>query len=144
AGVTAGIDLALALVEEDLGAEAALEVARALVLFLQRPGGQAQFSAQLGTHPAQRDPLRELQRWIPAHLEGDLSVPALAERVHMSPRNFARVFQREVGLTPGAYVEAVRLEQARAALEGSDAPVEEIARRCGFGTPETLRRTFAR
>src|SRR3954447_1447390 len=84
AGVTAGIDLALALVEEDLGAEAAREVARALVLFLHRPGGQAQFSAQLGAQPAQRDPLRELQRWIPAHLEGDLSVSALAERVHMS------------------------------------------------------------
>lgn len=144
AGVTAGIDLALALVEDDLGPETALEVARWLVLFVQRPGGQAQFSAQLGGQLAERDALRDLQRWIADNLAGDLTVPALAERVGMSPRNFARVFQREVGATPAAYVEGVRLERARLALESTPATVEEIARHCGFGTVETLRRTFAR
>ena len=144
AGVTAGIDLTLALIEEDLGPETALEVARWLVLFVQRPGGQAQFSAQLSGQLAERDSLRDLQRWIADHLDADLSVPALAERALMSPRNFARVFQREVGTTPAAYVESVRIERARLALESTPASVEEIARRCGFGTVETLRRTVAR
>jgi transcriptional regulator GlxA family with amidase domain len=144
AGVTAGIDLSLALVEEDLGSEAALEVARWLVLFLKRPGNQAQFSTQLAGQAARRPTLRDLQGWVADHLDADLSVPALAERACMSPRNFARVFQREVGLTPGAYVEAVRLERARVALETTDAAVEEVARTCGFGTVESLRRAFAR
>jgi transcriptional regulator GlxA family with amidase domain len=144
AGVTAGIDLSLALVEDDLGAELALETARWLVLFLQRPGSQSQFSTQLSGQPPQREALRELQRWIAGHLDEDLSVPKLSERAFMSPRNFARVFQREVGLTPAAYVEAVRLERARIALESSDTQIDEIARECGFGTVETLRRTFAR
>jgi transcriptional regulator GlxA family with amidase domain len=144
AGVTAGMDLALALVEDDLGPEAAREVARWLVLFLRRPGGQSQFSAQLAAAPAGRAALRDLQAWIPAHLAADLSVPALAARTHMSARNFARAFRAEVGMTPAAYVESVRVEQARIALEGSRAPVEEVARRCGFGTVETLRRAFQR
>ena len=144
AGVTAGIDLSLALVEDDLGPEVALEVARWLVLFLQRPGSQSQFSTQLAGQAPQREALRELQRWIAGHLDENLSVPVLAERAFMSPRNFARVFQREVGLTPAAYVEAVRLERARIALESGDAQVDEIARECGFGTVETFRRTFAR
>ena len=144
AGVTAGIDLALALVEEDLGPETALEVARWLVLFLKRPGGQAQFSAGLAAQAAEREPLRELQAWIADHVDADLSVPALAGRALMSPRNFARAFRREVGMTPAAYVESVRVERARLALEGGDLPVEEIARRCGFGTVETMRRAFRR
>ncbi|MFN2615980.1 MAG: GlxA family transcriptional regulator [Thermoleophilaceae bacterium] len=144
AGVTAGIDLALALVEEDLGPKIALDTARWLVLFVKRPGGQSQFSAQLAGELADRPPIRELQEWIPGHLDADLSVPALAERAHMSPRNFARAFSHEVGLTPAAYVEAVRLERARMALEGTAEPLDQIALRCGFGTPETMRRAFHR
>jgi transcriptional regulator GlxA family with amidase domain len=144
AGVTAGIDLALALVEEDLGRRAALDVARGLVLFIRRPGGQAQFSAGLAGQAAQRPSLRELQEWISDHLEDDLSVTALADRAFMSQRNFARVFLREVGTTPAAYVEAIRLERARTLLETTDAQAGEIAHRCGFGTVETLRRVFGR
>jgi transcriptional regulator GlxA family with amidase domain len=144
AGVTAGIDLALALVEADAGRDAALEVARQLVVFVQRPGGQAQFSAQLAHPPARRDALRDLQTWLPDHLDEDLSVEALAERAFMSPRNFARAFRDEVGVTPAAYVAELRLERARLELETGDAPVEAVARRCGFGTVETMRRTFRR
>lgn len=144
AGVTAGMDLALALVEEDLGRDAALEAARQLVVFLQRPGGQAQFSAQLAAQVADRAPLRELQAWIPDHLDEDLTVPALARRACMSDRNFARAFRRETGMTPAAYVENARVERARIALESGDLPVEEIARLAGFGTVETLRRAFRR
>jgi transcriptional regulator GlxA family with amidase domain len=144
AGVTAGIDLALALVEEDAGRDASLQVARQLVVFTQRPGGQAQFSAQLSHPPAERPTLRDLQAWLPDHLDEDLSVEALAERAFMSPRNFARAFRAEVGVTPGAYVAGLRLERARLELESGDAPVEEVARRCGFGTVETMRRTFHR
>jgi transcriptional regulator GlxA family with amidase domain len=144
AGVTAGMDLALALVEEDLGAEAAREVAQQLVVFLRRPGGQSQFSAQIATPAAEREPLREVQSWIAANPGADLSVAALADRAAMSPRNFARAFRRETGLTPAAYVESVRVEQARIALEGSTAQVETIARHCGFGTVETMRRAFHR
>jgi transcriptional regulator GlxA family with amidase domain len=144
AGVTSGIDLALALVEEDHGGRIALEVARALVLFVRRPGGQAQFSSSLAGQRAEYDSLRDLQDWIVDHLEADLSVPALAERAFMSPRNFARVFRREVGVTPATYVEALRVERARLLLESTEHGVAEIARRCGFGTVETLRRAFAR
>jgi len=144
AGVTAGMDLALALVEDDLGPELARETARWLVLFLRRPGGQSQFSAQLSGAPATRDSLRDLQAWIPANVNADLSVPALAERVHMSPRNFARAFRNEVGMTPAAFVEAARVEQARIALEGSSAGIDQIARDSGFGTVETMRRAFHR
>jgi transcriptional regulator GlxA family with amidase domain len=142
--VTAGMDLSLALVEEDLGRRAALEVARWLVLFLKRPGGQSQFSAQLSAQVAEREPLRELQAWIADNLDADLSVPALAERACMSPRNFARAFRREVGVTPAAYVEAARIEAARVALDGSQEPIDSVARRCGFGTAETMRRAFHR
>jgi transcriptional regulator GlxA family with amidase domain len=144
AGVTAGMDLALALVEEDLGRGPALETARWLVLFLKRPGGQAQFSAQLAAQMADREPLRELQEWIPDNLDGDLSVPALASRACMSRRNFARAFRRETGMTPAAYVEAARVERARMALESGELPVETIARQAGFGTVETMRRAFRR
>jgi transcriptional regulator GlxA family with amidase domain len=144
AGVTAGMDLALALVEEDLGAPAAREVAQQLVIFLRRPGGQSQFSSQLAALPAEYEPLRDLQAWIPGNVGADLSVPALAHQVAMSPRNFARIFRRETGMTPAAYVESVRVEQARIALESSQAPVETIAAQCGFGTVETMRRAFHR
>jgi transcriptional regulator GlxA family with amidase domain len=144
AGVTAGMDLSLALVEEDLGRRTALEVARWLVLFLKRPGGQSQFSVQLSAQVAEREPLRDLQAWISDNLDTDLSVPALAERACMSPRNFARAFRREVGVTPAAYVEAARVEAARVALDGTQEPIESIARRCGFGTVETMRRAFHR
>lgn len=144
AGVTAGMDLALALVEDDLGHEAALEAARWLVMFVRRPGGQAQFSSHLRAQLADREPLRDLQAWITASLDADLSVPALAARVHMSPRNFARAFAREVGMTPAAYVEALRVDHARLRLEASDQKVEAVARDCGFGTVETMRRAFHR
>lgn len=144
AGVTAGMDLALAFVEEDLGREVALAVARQLVLFLKRPGGQAQFSAQLASQQSEREPLRELQVWIADNLDADLSVPALAERVHMSERHFARAFRAGVGMTPAAFVEVARVERARMALESADVGVEEIARVAGFGTVETMRRAFRR
>ena len=144
AGVTAGIDLALALVEEDLGRRAALDVARSLVLFVRRPGGQAQFSAGLAGQAAERRSLRELQDWLADNLDQDLSVTALAQRSLMSPRNFARVFAREVGATPASYVELLRLERARVLLETTDLQLEEIGQRCGFGTVETMRRVFTR
>jgi transcriptional regulator GlxA family with amidase domain len=144
AGVTSGMDLALALVEEDLGREIALATARWLVLFLKRPGGQAQFSAQLSAQTAAREPLRDLQWWILEHLDEDLSVEALAVRAGMSPRNFARVFTREVGTTPARYVERARVEAARRRLEESSAGIEEVAGACGFGTAETMRRAFLR
>jgi transcriptional regulator GlxA family with amidase domain len=144
AGVTSGMDLSLALVEEDLGRETAVEVARWLVLFLQRPGGQAQFSSHLSAQLAERRPLRELQSWIADNLDADLRVEALAERAAMSPRNFARFFRRETGLTPAAYVEVLRVERARQLLEEAGDPVERVAAHCGFGTPETMRRAFAR
>jgi transcriptional regulator GlxA family with amidase domain len=144
AGVTAGMDLALALVEEDLGPRVALDVARWLVVFVKRPGGQAQFSAQLAAQAADRAPLRDLQAWMADHLDADLSVPALAARACMSERHFARAFKAETGMTPAAHVEALRVERARLALEAGAMPIDAVARRCGFGTMETLRRAFAR
>jgi transcriptional regulator GlxA family with amidase domain len=144
AGVTAGIDLALAMVEEDVGRDTALEVARRLVVFLKRPGGQSQFSAQLAGQFAEREPLRDLQAWIPDHLDDDLSIERLAARTAMSARNFARAFRREVGVTPARFVEQARVEAARRQLEETGVAVEELAARCGFGTAETMRRTFLR
>ncbi|MEV8626826.1 GlxA family transcriptional regulator [Streptomyces sp. NPDC051079] len=142
AGVTAGIDLALALVEEDLGRDAALTVARHLVVFLRRPGNQAQFSAQLSAQTARREPLREVQHWITEHPDDDLSVEALAARARLSPRHFARAFQAETGTTPGRYVDRVRLEHARRLLEDTGRGVEEVSRAAGYGTPEAMRRAF--
>ncbi len=144
AGVTAGMDLALALVEEDLGREIALHVARQMVLFLRRPGGQSQFSAQLAMQQADREPVRDLQTWIADHPDADLSVDRLASRAAMSPRNFARVFRREIGATPGRFVERVRVEAARRRLEESSHGVDAIATQCGFGTAESMRRAFLR
>lgn len=144
AGVTAGIDLALALVEDDLGRDAALDIARHLVVFLRRPGNQAQFSAQLAGQLANREPLRDVQRWITDHPAADLSVETLASRASLSPRQFARAFAAEVGLPPGRYVDRVRLETARRRLEDTADGVEQTARSCGYGTPEAMRRAFIR
>jgi transcriptional regulator GlxA family with amidase domain len=144
AGVTAGIDLALALVEEDLGRDAALEIARYLVVFLRRPGNQAQFSAQLVAQLANREPLRDVQRWIADHPAADLSVETLASRARLSPRQFARAFAAEVGMPPGRYVDRVRLELARHRMEDTADGVEQTARFCGYGTPEAMRRAFIR
>ncbi|MEV6117077.1 GlxA family transcriptional regulator [Streptomyces sp. NPDC052109] len=144
AGVTSGIDLALALVEEDLDRDVALAVARHLVVFLRRPGNQAQFSAQLAAQTARRAPLREVQRWITEHPAGDLTVESLATRARLSPRHFARAFREETGMTPGRYVDRVRLEHARRLLEDTADGVEEVARASGYGTPEAMRRAFVR
>ncbi|WP_073947882.1 GlxA family transcriptional regulator [Streptomyces kebangsaanensis] len=144
AGVTSGIDLALALVEEDLGRDTALTIARHLVVFLRRPGNQAQFSAQLAAQSATREPLRDVQQWITEHPAADLSVEALAARARLSPRHFARAFRAETGTTPGRYVDRVRLEHARRLLEDTADGVEEISRASGYGTPEAMRRAFVR
>jgi len=144
AGVTAGMDLTLALVEDDHGGPLALKVARQLVLFTQRGGGQSQFSAQLAVPRAERRPLREALGYIADHLDADLSVPALARHAAMSPRTFARSFRAEVGTTPAAYVQAVRVEAARRLLETTTDGTAEVARTCGFGTVETMHRAFRR
>ena len=144
AGITAGIDLALALVEDDLGRDAALAVARQLVVFLRRPGSQSQFSAQLAAQVADRQPLRDVQQWIAEHPAADLSVEALAARATLSPRQFARAFAAETGLPPGRYVDLARLEAARRHLEDTGVGVEQAARACGYGTPEAMRRAFIR
>jgi transcriptional regulator GlxA family with amidase domain len=138
------MDLALALVEDDLGRNIALAVARRLVLFLRRPGNQSQFSAQLAAQVAHRDTLREVQQWLADHPEADLSVAAMADRAGMSERNFARCFKDEIGVTPGRYVEGVRLEVARRLLEETDESVTRVASASGFGTTETMRRVFLR
>jgi transcriptional regulator GlxA family with amidase domain len=144
AGATAGVDLVLSLVEEDLGRRIALAVAQWMVVFLKRPGGQAQFSAQLSTQMAEHQPLRDLQTWVIEHLRADLSIDSLARRVSMSPRNFFRVFVREVGMTPGRFVERVRVEAARRLLEETSRGVGDVAAACGFGSDETMRVAFRR
>lgn len=144
AGVTAGIDLALALVEEDHGRALALEVARQLVVFLKRPGGQSQYSAMLEAQANEDGAFAELHDWIAGHLHEDLRVETLAARAGMSPRNFARVYARRMGTTPAKAVERLRVEAARRALEETAAPIEAVARRCGFGDEERLRRSFLR
>jgi transcriptional regulator GlxA family with amidase domain len=144
AGVTAGIDLALALVEEDRGRAEALRIARELVVFLRRPGNQAQFSAQLAAQVASREPLRDVQQWITENPAADLSVETLATRASLSPRQFARAFTAEVGMTPGRYVDRVRLESARRRLEDTSDGMEKTARTCGYGSTESMRRAFIR
>ena len=144
AGVTAGIDLALALVEEDLGRAMALRVARHLVVFLKRPGGQSQFSAMLESQARDDGAFAALHDWLAQHLADDLGVEALAARAGMSPRNFARVYAKRTGTTPAKAVEALRVDAARRALEETAAPIESIARACGFGDEERLRRSFLR
>ncbi|MDY7106675.1 MAG: GlxA family transcriptional regulator [Actinomycetota bacterium] len=144
AGVTAGIDLFLALVEHDGGAALAHRVAGWLVVFVRRPGGQDQFSAQLRTDPATSPAIAELQRWLVDHLGDDLSVAALARRAGMSTRSFARTFRAETGTTPAAHVEALRVEAARRLLETTDLTVAVIATSVGLNRPETLYRAFRR
>ncbi|MBV6819637.1 helix-turn-helix domain-containing protein [Rahnella sp. PD12R] len=142
-GVSSGFDLTLALVEDDQGFNLARDVAQDLVMFLRRPGGQAQFSRYL-LNQASEGPIRELQLWLPENLTVDLSVEALAERAAMSPRNFTRVFTRETGITPAKYVEEVRLNAARQRLEQTTQGVEQIAQVTGFGSGLNLRRVFER
>lgn len=144
AGVTAGLDLALALVEEDLSRETAMKVAAQLVMFFKRPGGQMQFSRGREAAPAGRAALQEAQRWIAANPGADHSVPALAERVGLSPRHFARLFRGEVGLTPAAWVERARVGAAQRLLETGELSPKQVAPQCGFGDADTLRRAFMR
>ena len=144
AGVSAGMDLALALIEEDLGAEVALGVARAMVLYLRRPGDQSQYRAPLRLQAAETPSVRELVAWAAEHPASDLSVPALAKRVGKSPRHLTRVFRSELGVAPAEAVEQLRLEAARRALQQSAASLDEVASRCGFGSAEVLRRAFVR
>jgi transcriptional regulator GlxA family with amidase domain len=144
AGITAGMDLALALIEEDYGSTLALDVARHMVIFLRRPGSQAQFSVALAAQAAERRSLHELQVWIAENLAKDLSVEALAARTSMSTRNFARVFAHELGQTPARYVEQVRIEAVRAQLASTEDTLDQIASRCGFSSAELLRRCFLR
>lgn len=144
AGVTAGIDLALSLVEDDHGTEAAQTVARYLVMYLRRPGGQTQFAAPVWMPRARRTPIRDVQEAIESEPGAAHSVSDLARRAAMSPRHFTRVFSGEVGEAPGAYVERIRTEAARRQLEETDDTVTAIAARCGFGSAETLRRNFVR
>ncbi len=143
-GITAGIDLALALVEEDHGRDIAAQVARRMVMFLRRPGGQSQFSTYLTTEAVNRHDIRELQAWILDHSGADLSIEALSERVAMSPRNFARIFVKETGMTPAKSVEQARLEAARCKLEQTALPIDTVAAHCGFGNTERMRRSFQR
>ncbi|MFG3692177.1 GlxA family transcriptional regulator [Stutzerimonas stutzeri] len=142
AGVTAGIDLALALVEADLGRALALSVAQRLVMFLRRPGGQTQFSPMLATPTGSVARLAALLEWIPGHLGDDLSIEALADQAHMTPRTLCRLFNQEVGMGPGQYIERVRLEAARSLLLSAEASIATVSRLTGFGHPENLRRTF--
>ena len=144
AGVTAGIDLALAMVEADHGAEVARTIARWLVMFLHRPGGQTQFATPVWAPRAERSTVRAVQSLVEAAPGGDHRLPAMAAAAAMSVRHFSRVFTEEVGETPGRYVERVRLEAARHELETTADTLEVVAARCGFGTAETLRRTFQR
>jgi transcriptional regulator GlxA family with amidase domain len=144
AGVTAGIDLALALVQEDLGVDVAQTVARWLVMFLHRPGGQTQFASPVWVRRAERSTVRAVQALVEAAPGGDHRVPTLAAAAAMSPRHFTRVFSSEVGETPGKFVERVRLEAARRELETTNETLDVIAARCGFGTAESLRRVTQR
>lgn len=144
AGVTSGLDLALALVEEDHGQRKALEIARDLVIFLRRPGGQSQFSSLLAAQVSSRRPIEDLQAWIFENLTANLNVESLAEQCGMSPRHFARVFALEKKVTPARFVEQTRVEAARSLLEGSNDGLKEIATRCGFGGADSMRRAFVR
>jgi transcriptional regulator GlxA family with amidase domain len=144
AGISAGIDLALAWVEEDCGAALAHEAARELVLFLRRPGGQAQVSVSLASQASEMASIRELQIWIAEHLARRLSVDELADRMAMSVRNFERVFTREVGTTPSQYVLRARVEAARRQLERTDHGLKQVASAAGFGGVDVMRRAFVR
>jgi transcriptional regulator GlxA family with amidase domain len=142
AGITAGIDLCLSLVEADQGPKVALAVARNLVLFMRRPGGQTQYSAGLSVQAAATPRLRQLIADVTADPSGDLGVPRLADRAGMSERTFSRVFQKETGIGPAAFVEIARVNRAKALLESSDWPLPRLAERAGFGSVEALHRAF--
>jgi len=142
AGVTAGIDLALAMVERDLGRRLALQVAQRLVVFLKRPGGQSQFSATLAAQASDDGAFGALNDWMAANLAADLRVEELADRAGMSVRNFARLYRARTGTTPAKAVATMRVEAARAMLEETGVPVAEVARRCGYGDEEAMRRAF--
>jgi transcriptional regulator GlxA family with amidase domain len=145
AGVSAGIDLALALVEADCGREVAMQVARELVVFLKRPGGQAQFSELLQAQAKDTSTFDELHRWLGDHLNSPaLNIEAMAERCHMSPRHFSRLYKQKTGRTPAKAVEIFRLEAARRLLEDSTRNIDVVARQCGFGDEERMRATFQR
>jgi transcriptional regulator GlxA family with amidase domain len=144
AGVTAGMDLSLALVEDDLGRDVALAVARELVMFLKRPGGQSQFSANLAAQVASKTTIQAVQSYILENLSADLSVGVLADRARMSERNFARVFRQDSGMTPAEFVEAARLDAARRMVEDPTVPLRRVATRTGFGDMTTMRRAFLR
>ena len=144
AGCTAAMDLALTLIEEDLGCKIATEIAREMVMFLRRPGGQAQISPVLKLQMTDYDPFRELQTWIFEHLHLPLTVEDLALQVHMSPRNFARAFVSQVGVTPARFIESIRLDAARRRMEETDRNLQQIAFECGFSSEETMRRSFVR
>lgn len=144
AGISACLDLALALVAEDLGEQTALAVARQLVMYLKRQGGQSQFSVPLSRPAAARRDIDELRLWIAEHPDADLSAPVLAARMCLSERHFARVFTQETGTSPAAYVEAVRVELARRLLETTDRPLDQVAAGSGLGSAETLHRAFRR
>ncbi len=143
-GVTAGIDLALSLVEGDWGWEVATAAARGMLVFMRRPGGQSQFSTYVFSEAKTRKDFRELQAWIISNPDEDLSVENLAERMAMSPRNFSRVFCQEIGITPAKFVERVRLEAAKNMMVQTDQPVESVAISCGFNSGEQMRRSFQR
>lgn len=144
AGVTAGIDLALKLIEDDHGREVALTVARRLVVFLKRPGGQSQFSAHLAAQIATEGRIQAVQHWILDHLPLHLTIDSLASRAGMSVRNFTRVFLQEAGITPADFVEMARVDSARRLLEDTDTHLQRIASSCGFANPDTMRRAFLR
>lgn len=144
AGVTAALDLGLALVERDLGLDVALAVARDLVVYLKRPGGQSQFSHFLHSQMTQHAGVRQLQEWILSNLDRPLSLAVLSDRAAMSPRNLARVFRRETGCSPAEFVERGRIELARRLLEDGEAPLKQLAQRCGFSSDDHLRRVFQR
>ena len=144
AGITAGIDLTLALLKEDQGHARAMQVARHMVVFLKRPGGQSQFSELLEAQASEQEGFAALVEWIAAHLEEELDVARLAERVHMSPRHFTRVFTQRMRCPPAKFVERMRVETARRLLEETGLQVAAVARRCGFGDQERMRRAFLR
>jgi len=144
AGVTAGIDLALALIEEDFGKKMALAVAKYLIVYLRRAGGQSQFSPLLETQVKSDTPVAAVQSYVLAHLDAEHTLPSIAAHMQMSERNLSRIFKQEVGMTLMSYVNDARIEAARRYLESTDRGLADIARRCGFGAPATLRRVFAK
>jgi len=144
AGITAGIDLSLKLIEDDYGRTLALNIARRLVVFLRRPGGQSQFSAHLAAQMATDSRIQHIQHWVLENIEADLSLPALATQAAMSVRNFSRVFRQETGNTPTNFVERVRVDAAKRWLEDTNMPLQKVASRCGFTNVDLMRRAFIR